>query len=90
MDKKFLDKVVDQIVDETIIDYDKEKLHTPFRLLPFLSIFSSLPLSFLPLSLSIPFSQHCKVVYGLNDDEIRYVWNEYRNIIKDKIENNGL
>ena len=25
----------------------------------------------------------------LNDDEISYVWNEYREIIIDKIENNG-
>ena len=89
MDNNYLDKVLDQIVDETKIDYDKEKLHTPFRLLPVPFPLPILSLSFLPLSLSIPFSQHCKVVYGLNDDEIRYVWNEYKNIITNKI-NNGL
>jgi hypothetical protein len=35
------------------------------------------------------FEQHCKGVYGLNEDEVNYVWNEYKTIIKDKL-NNGL
>ena len=26
--------------------------------------------------------RHCKDVYGLNHDEIKYVWREYKNIIK--------
>ena len=33
------------------------------------------------------FSQHCEEVYGLNDDEIVYVWKQYKEIILDKIEN---
>jgi hypothetical protein len=83
MKNNYLDKVVDQIVSETRIDYDKEKLHTPFPniLNKYLLIFG-LPSSY--------FTHHCKEVYGLNDDEVNYVWDEYRNIIKDKIENNGL
>ena len=31
--------------------------------------------------------KHCRDVYGLNDDEIEYVWKEYKQIIKDKIRN---
>jgi len=80
MENNYLDKVVDQIVSETRIDYDKEKLHTPFPniLSKYLLIFG------LP---SYYFTHHCKEVYGLNEDEVSYVWNEYKNIIKDKIDN---
>ena len=30
MENKYLDKVVEQIVRETTIDYDEERLYTPF------------------------------------------------------------
>ena len=87
MDKKFLDKVLDQIVSETEIDYEKGIIHFPFinRSL-FASVFSP---SF-PPSLSLHFFKHCRDVYGLNDEEIEYVWKEYKRIIKDKINSNGL
>ena len=76
MDKKYLDKVVDQLVRETRIDYDEGWLYTPFSSLPsYISLF--LPPHY--------FSHHCNNVYGLNKHEIEYVWNEYRKIIKDKI-----
>ena len=84
MDKKFLHKVLDQIVNETRIDYDGEKgrMYTP---LTFPSFSSPLFLRrFPPLSFII----HCGEVYGLNKEEVGYVWKEYRKIIKDKI-NNG-
>ena len=81
MDKKFLDKVVDQIISETIMDYDEERLYTPFSPIPFFFLLS--------FSFRSPFTKHCKNVYGLNIQEIEYVWEEYRRIIKDKIENNG-
>ena len=89
MDKKFLDKVLDQIVNETTIDYDKERVNVPF--LPSLPPFS-LPLSsslFIFSPTSFRFFEHCESVYGLNEEETRYVWNEYVQTIKDKIENNG-
>ena len=70
MDYKFLHKVVDQLVYETTIDYENDRIFTPL----------SSPSSFL---------KHCKEVYGLNEQEIEYVWKEYRDIINDKIGNNG-
>ena len=89
MDNKFLNKVLDQIVSETIVDYDKEEIQFPFFL--FFSYHSSFLFFFHSLSPSLPFfSEHCKDIYGLNDDEIDYVWKEYKDIIKDKIKNNGL
>ena len=87
MDKKYLNKVLDQIVSETIIDHDEEMLYTPFSY--HIGFFSS----FLYLSPLFPphyFSHHCKEVYGLNEDEVKYIWKKYKEIIKDKIENNGL
>ena len=88
MDYKFLNKVVNQIVYETRIDYGMEEIQFPFPSLPFLSFSSCLRL----LSRSFPssyFFDHCRDIYGLNDDEVKYVWKEYREIIKDKIKNNG-
>ena len=87
MDKRFLDKVVDQIVSETMVDYEKERAYTPFSFFSLSPrLFSSLLSFFSPRS---PFTKHCKNVYGLNKEETEYVWEEYRRIIKDKIENNG-
>ena len=88
MNKKFLDKVLDQIVSETRIDYSMEEIQFPFYPSPFFS-----PLHLFSTSLSVfitpfSFSNHCREVYGLNEDEVSYVWKEYRDIIKDEI-NNG-
>jgi hypothetical protein len=88
MDKKFLHKVIDQLVRETIIyhDHDNERVNFPFHPRPFPF---SLSLSILSDPSFFYVTKHCKSIYGLNDDEISYVWNEYREIIIDKIENNG-
>ena len=75
MNNKFLDKVYDQIISETrVID---NKLYTPFS-------FSSLSSLVYPPFLSSPsllssFISHCKEIYSLkNEQEIDYVWNEYK------------
>ena len=85
MDKKFLQKVIDQLVYETRIDYDEEIVYIPF--FPFsrslLSFFSH---SFFHQSF---FNNHCRDVYGLYFYEIEYVWKVYEHIVKDKIKNNG-
>jgi len=82
MDKKYLNKVLDQIVNETIVDYDEGIVDTTYIPSPSNTHFFIRP--FPPLSL---FSHHCKEVYGLNEDETRYVWDNYQRIIKDKINN---
>ena len=95
MDKKFLNKVVDQIMSETTIDMDGERgrMYTP---LPFPSFLTSLTVFELFSSFNDSdsyvftfFSDHCEDVYGLNKKETEYVWEEYKQIIIDKIENNG-
>ena len=87
MDKRFLHMVAEQIVNETIIDYDKETIRTPFPLInpnafarylftPSSPIFHRQPSPF------ISFVKHCRDVYGLSNDEIDYVWVKWRDTIK--------
>jgi hypothetical protein len=86
MDKRFLNKVVDQIVSETKIDYDRKVIGTPLHPIPF---HYPSPTFIRPTSPLI-FSRHCKNVYGLNEQEIKYVWKEYKKIINDEIKSNGI
>ena len=85
MDYKFLHRVIDQIVSETTIDYDKRVIRLPYYPSSFTLAHSSLYFSYVMSR----FTTHCRDVYGLNVQEIDYVWKEYTLLIKDKIENNG-
>ena len=89
MDKKFLNKVIDQLVRETEIDNNRGVIESSFFSFiwvhNFLNHISSSSLFFLP-----SFVDHCRDVYGLNIQETEYVWKEYRETIIDKIKNNGL
>jgi hypothetical protein len=98
--KKYLDKVVGSLVRSTKMDYDKEEIQFPFLSSPpsystfifsssisffFSSYFSA---SSFPLSTFFTsFTKYCKNTFGLTDDEIYYVWNQYRKILINKIEN---
>jgi len=93
MDKRFLHKVVGQLIRETEIDRYKKKVYFPFLSFDF-SFFLLFPtnspydLSFSLSSTSIfSFFKHCREIYGLTDDEIDYVWNEYINSITYLIKN---
>ncbi len=94
MDYKFLHRVIDQLVYETKIDFDEKKIYFPFSYssfsLSFVLSFSSFlsPSNFFITSSSY-FVDHCREIYGLTDDEVGYVFEEYKDIIKDKIESNG-
>ena len=90
MDYRFLDKVIDQIVSETMVNGETERIKTPFRHLSYSFLLHfQLPTNLLASSktsaLLSSFSDHCKKVYGLNKDEVGYVWKEYRDIIKDML-----
>ena len=96
MDKGFLNKVLGQIVRETEINGVEERVYPPnsndtnsysFPAIPFGSLFS-LDLVY-PFPLPTFFYLHCRDVYGLNNEESKYVWEEYKRIIINKIKNNG-
>ena len=75
----YLDKVIEYLVRDTKIDYENEKISTSFP-------FTKNSPWFLHLEFpSLLFSSYSKEVYGLTDQEIDYVWDQYRTIIKDKI-----
>ena len=83
MNKDYLDKVVDQLVSESIIE--GRILIVPYSVhlakLP-------LPLPFFSRTFPIPsasFSEFLIKVYGLTKEEIKYVWKQYRSIINNKI-----
>lgn len=90
MDKKFLNKVVDQIVSETMLNHYIGAVISPVDL-----TFGSFPPTRLTTHYKIMllydspinFTKHCKDVYGLNISETYYVWDQYRDIIKHEIEN---
>ena len=92
MDKKFLNKVVDQIVRETIISKRRSitGIRTPFSQRTFsahdFSQGNDLHTKYSDVSaLSHYFSTHCQDVYGLDDTEISYAFQKYRNIVMLKI-----
>jgi hypothetical protein len=97
MDKGFLNKVLGQIVRETEINDVEERVYPPLSppsyipslppSFPFGSLFS-LDLVY-PFPLPTFFYLHCRDVYGLNNEESKYVWEEYKQIIIDIIKNNG-
>lgn len=107
MNKKYLDKVVDQLVNETRIGSNGAYTFLPFLLSPLPFLFPSLSSSFFllpspvtpnnssslhPLRIpfsrhpySLPFYKHCRDVYGLTEEEVDYVWDEYRRSIIKKM-----
>jgi hypothetical protein len=85
MDNKFLNRVVEQIISETRIDWDEGMVNVPFH--PFFLG----PLYFVQIHILIfivisSFTNHCRDIYSLNKVEVEYVWDKYRHIVKDKIE----
>ncbi len=80
MGYKFLHRVIDQLVYETEIDYEKKKIISSF----FLSS-TAPPIYPKHLNIFVPlFYKHCSDVYGLNKSEADYVWDEYKRIINNK------
>tara|TARA_B110000211_G_scaffold198737_1_gene228801 strand:- start:918 stop:1163 length:246 start_codon:yes stop_codon:yes gene_type:complete len=78
MDKKekYYNYVVNDIVKNTDIDYDREKIKFPFYN-------NSIFFSFLPLSsLFSRFSKHVIERYGVHDEEIKIIWYQYKEKIQ--------
>ena len=85
--KKYLDKVVSRLINETEIDYNKREMYIPF------SVDNTLALSIdhilLPHIVKYPpFIRHCKNIYGLTNEECDYAWRQYKKNIKGKCAEN--
>lgn len=73
--QKYLDKVVEFLVRGTKMDYDMGRIYTPYEERHYY-------VGSLPYGPSVGFEKYCKNVYGLTYEEIDYVWEQYRSIIK--------
>ena len=84
----YLDKVVEYLVDDTIIDYEEREIKYP-HLPPssFPSFFYTFPPSLFHPHHFLSFSEYCQVTYGLTENEMDYVWDRYKNIIWDRYKN---
>ena len=86
--EKYINYIVEDMIKNTEIDYDREKikysstfLHFPFILFPFyyfLLLFSS------PLP---SFSKHVIERYGIHDNDVDIIWKLYKGKIKEVIDN---
>ena len=93
-DKKYLDKVVRSLVRSTKINYDTDRITIPFSIISVSDISTITFDNFIQkkyfgnlIFKNTIFPSYCRHVYGLSKDEVSYVWKQYREIIKDKIEN---
>jgi len=84
--KDYFDKVINQLVSETEIDYENTEIDAPFLFAPLLGFSSSFPSS----ASATNFFKYCRNIYGLTEEETEYVWIQYRKTIKDKIKNKPL
>ena len=94
MDKKkeFLNKVYNTIVKETIIDKKNNIISFPWYniRLDQLWVFFEGPNIWRdkePHSIYYPFLNHCVDIYGLTDSETYSLWYNYKNFLRDIIEN---
>jgi hypothetical protein len=85
--EKYYNYVLNDLVSKTEIDHERELIRYPYTH-NLTSLLKTIPLLYSHYLFS-PFIKHCEEVYGLNEQEIDYVWGEYKDIINDKIENNG-
>ena len=76
--KEYLDKVVEQLLRETDIDYEKWRVNYPF--------FENTTYSFqYTLPFSGPFIRYCESIFPLSENEMRYVYEMYVGILNSKI-----
>jgi len=86
--EQYLDKVVEQLVGETIIDHDNEGIIFPFLHSRYNATFRNFKQ--LTANIFMPLGNHTHSTYGLTEDEYQYVWRKYKSIILDKIKNKPL
>jgi len=73
--KIYLDKIVQYIIDDTVIDYEEREIKYPY----FSNILLLTPnkQQHLPVHSFRAFSIYCENMYGLHIEEIQYVWYHY-------------
>lgn len=83
---KYLDKVMESLVRGTKIDNENDVVYSPFITLPKRAFYNHL-LTRNYISIHGLFG-YLKNTFGLNSDEVLYIWEQYKEIMLEKI-NNG-
>ena len=80
--KDYLDKVVEQLVSESVT-----QLKGRILLVPYSVLHQVVPLPSFPLypHISSSFSNYVTKIYGLTEEEVKYVWEQYTDIINNRI-----
>lgn len=86
--QKYLDKILKWFVDDTVINYATGIIIYPFSLIgpngkPLPSFIYDLQTK-LSWGMSSDIQITCRDTYGLNYDETKYIWDNYKKIIKDR------
>ncbi len=87
--EKYINYIVDDLINNTEINYEQEIIITPFSSQSSFDPFYIIsPSPYYPYrhSLSI-FSKYLKERYGVRDDESQIIWDQYKQIIKSLINN---
>lgn len=82
---KYLDKVVEYLIRRTKIDYEKGEIILPFTTNSTPFGLSSFIYFYRTHTFSLPFVKYCNGQFGLTEEEIKYVYYKYVNIIDNKI-----
>lgn len=88
--ERFLQFIIDDLISKTKIT-DDDGLKIKFNFLnKYINNKNPIPVNFIykpsvERQIIDYFSFYCKDVYGLSSSDIEYVWLEYKNIVKDKI-----
>jgi hypothetical protein len=75
--KKYLDKVVDFLIGDTVIG--ERELKPPFTKYRYPSYIPN-PFSSMDL---LYFAEYCLNIFGLTEDEVIYVWDMYKSKIRE-------
>jgi hypothetical protein len=85
---EYINYIVEELVSGTVIDYDREEINCPFFLHTFLLSFEFSKLVFYYPSFPDNYKNYMKNNYGIyNKDVYIKVWDRYRDIIFNSIEN---
>ncbi len=89
MNKKYLDKVVDHMVRNTVIEnYQYNPKFRPVN--GYIPIFSDDPVNDINTThYLLPMHDYLKKQFGLIDDEIQYVFERYVDVLKDMYNKNS-
>ncbi len=87
--EKYINYIVDDLINNTEIDYEQERVKLPFFYSPlrlyFFPSFNSSHASVIFPRLLSSFSKHIKNIYGVRDEEIETIWDQYMERIQSLI-----